>query len=114
MVPSQSHNSGGYLVNTLDASCTCPDHEERRTKCKHLWAVEFSRTIETTPDGSTVVTDTVKVTRKTYKQDWPRYNAAQCAEKEHVQKLLRALCDGIVTPPHPGRAPRPAARGYTE
>ena len=30
MVPSQSHNSGGYLVNTLDASCTCPDHEERR------------------------------------------------------------------------------------
>jgi hypothetical protein len=91
----------------LDASCTCPDHEERRTKCKHLWAVEFSQTVETAPDGSTVVTESVKVTRKTYVQDWPNYNAAQCNEKAHVQKLLRALCDGILTPPHPGRGPKP-------
>jgi transposase len=107
MVPSASHNSGGYLVNTLDASCTCPDHETRRTKCKHLWAVELMQTVETAPDGSTVITESVKVTRKTYAQDWPAYNAAQCAEKEHVQTLLRALCDGIQTPPHPGRGRKP-------
>jgi transposase len=110
-VPSQTKNAGGYVVNTLDGTCTCSDHETRRSKCKHLWAVELSveasRTVETKPDGSTVTTETVKVTRKTYKQDWPAYNAAQCAEKEVVQRLLRSLCDGITTPPHEGRGPKP-------
>lgn len=52
-VPSQSQNAGGYLVNVLAASCTCPDHELRRTK------------------------------------------------------LLHGLCQGILTPPHPGRGPKP-------
>jgi len=107
-VPSQA-NAGGYIVNTLAATCTCPDHELRRTKCKHLWAVEFSQTTETAPDGTTVVTQSVKVTRKTYVQDWPNYNAAQCNEKAIVQALLRNLCDGIVNPPHPGRGPKPIA-----
>lgn len=102
MVPSQG-NAGTYLVNTLAATCSCPDYELRRTKCKHQWAVELTQTVETADDGSQVVTETVKVTRKTYKQDWPNYNAAQCAEKETVQTLLRGLCDGIVTPPHAGR-----------
>ncbi len=103
LVPSQSQNAGGYVVNTLAASCTCPDHEERRVRCKHQWAVEFSQTVETAADGSAVVTATVKVTRKTYAQDWPSYNAAQCAEKATVQALLRSLCEGIVTPPQTGR-----------
>ena len=40
-------------------------------------------------------------------QDWPRYNAPQVAEKDGVQKLLRGLCDGIETPAHPGRGPKP-------
>lgn len=106
-VPSQTHNSGGYLVNVLAASCTCPDHETRRTKCKHQWAVEFRQIVETMPDGAQVLTESVKLTRKTYQQDWPAYNAAQCAEKATAQALLRGLCDGIVTPPHPGRGPKP-------
>jgi hypothetical protein len=106
LVPSAT-GSGGYVVNTLALTCTCPDHEERRVKCKHLYAVEFSRTVETAPDGSTVVTESVKVTRKTYRQDWPKYNAAQCAEKATVQGLLKGLCEGIVTPPHPGRGRPP-------
>jgi transposase len=106
-VPSQSQNAGGYLVNVLAATCTCPDHEVRRVRCKHQIAVEFSQIVEAAADGSEVVTETVKVTRKTYAQDWPRYNAAQCAEKATVQSLLRALCDGIVTPAHPGRGPKP-------
>jgi hypothetical protein len=104
---SQTQNSGSYVVNTLAGTCTCPDHEERRCKCKHMWAVEFSQTIETTADGEVVTTETVKVARKTYAQDWPAYNAAQCAEKAIVQALLRGLCDGIVTPPHAGRGPKP-------
>lgn len=107
LVPSQTQNAGGYVVNLLDASCTCPDHETRRAKCKHQWAVEFRQTIETAPDGSTVITESVKVTRKTYTQDWPNYNAAQCSEKRIVQTLLRNLCDGIQTPPHEGRGRKP-------
>ena len=102
-VPSQSQNAGGYLVNVLAQTCTCPDHEERRTKCKHQWAVEFVQTVEVAPDGSATVTESIKVTRKTYPQDWANYNAAQCAEKGTVQVLLRSLCDGIVTPPQTSR-----------
>jgi transposase len=102
-VLSQSHNSGSYVVNVLAASCSCPDHETRRCKCKHMFAVEFRQTVETAADGSATVTETVKVTRKTYAQDWPAYNAAQCAEKAVAAGLLRGLCDGIVSPPQTGR-----------
>ena len=104
--PSQTNNSGGYLVNVLAASCSCPDHETRRCKCKHQWAVELVQTVEVAADGSATVTESIEVTRKTYKQDWPAYNAAQCEEKARVQTLLRALCDGIVTPPQHGRDQR--------
>jgi len=106
-VPSQTQNSGAYMVNVMAATCSCPDYELRRRKCKHLWAVEIVKTVETAPDGSQVVTESVKVTRKTYTQDWPAYNAAQCEEKETVQKLLRDLCDGVQTAPHPGRGRKP-------
>src|SRR5271155_1261404 len=99
-VPSQTQNAGGYVVNVLAATCTCPDHEQRRVRGKHLVAGEVAQSVEVAPDGSAVVTETVKVTRKTYTQDWPSYNAAQRAEKATVQALLRALCDGIVSPPH--------------
>src|SRR6185295_9085226 len=107
-VPSQQ-NAGAYMVNMLAATCSCPDYEIRRRKCKHIWAVEMVKTVETAPDGTQVVTESVKVTRKTYTQDWPAYNAAQCEEKETVQKLLRGLCDGIQNAPHPGRGRKPIA-----
>jgi transposase len=46
--------------------------------------------------------------RVTYAQNWAAYNAAQTTEKEHVQILLRGLCDGIVPAPRePGKAGRP-------
>jgi transposase len=107
-VPSQSKNEGGYLVNVLGQTCSCPDHETRMTKCKHMWAVELSQTVtvEDGADGSRTVTQTTTV-RKTYAQDWSHYNEAQCNEKETVQALLRQLCEGIQTPPHPGRGPKP-------
>src|SRR4051812_42093388 len=108
-VPSQSNEASAYIVNAQAATCTCPDYELRRVRCKHIIAVEIVRTVETAPDGSKTVTESIKVTRKTYVQDWPRYNAAQCAEKETVQVLLRGLCDGLVTPAHPGRGPKPIA-----
>jgi len=42
---------------------------------------------ETTSDGQTVVTETVKLTRKTYTQDWPAYNKAQTHEKSELQAV---------------------------
>ena len=36
--------------------------------------------------------------RKTYPQDWPRYNAAQVAEKSTFTQLLADLCSTIQEP----------------
>jgi hypothetical protein len=75
LVPSQS-GQGTYLVTLKEAiaTCTCPDFEIRRQRCKHIYAVEYSLTREEQPDGATVVTRT---TRVTYRQNWPVYNAAR-------------------------------------
>lgn len=101
VVPSQSGN-GRYTVffDAQNPRCTCPDHVDGQYKCKHIFAVEFklSRTTQvTTVDGSvktTTETLTIKTTaeRKTYPQDWPKYNAAQCAERGHFHALLAELC----------------------
>lgn len=45
-----------------------------------------------------MITETVKVTRKTYRQNWPAYNAAQTQEKSHLQALLYELCRSIPEP----------------
>ena len=100
LVPSQSGH-GRYTVSPDPEAphCTCPDHETRGLKCKHLFAVEFAMKREQHPDGSTTVTQTVTVTetikKPTYPQDWPAYNAAQTHEKEKFQALLYDLCQGL-------------------
>jgi hypothetical protein len=110
-VPSQSGNTGDYGHYTVkpDVSnphCTCPDHETRNVKCKHLWAVEFTIQREYTNDGQTeTLTETVKV-RKTYSQEWSSYNAAQVNEKEQFQSLLRELCNGVGEPSQKTGRPR--------
>jgi transposase len=105
MVPSQAGKGDVYAVDlgSEPPTCSCPDHETRRVKCKHIYAVEFTVRRETRPDGSTAVTKTVRVA---YAQDWPAYNAAQTHEKEHVAELLRGLCDGIAQPPQGRGRPR--------
>jgi len=104
-VPSQSKHGRMYQVDVQGAAptCSCPDHETRRVKCKHIHAVEFSIRRETRPDGTTTVTKTVRVT---YSQNWPAYNAAQTHEKERVAELLRGLCDGISQPQQGRGRPR--------
>jgi transposase len=99
IVPSQS-GKGRYTVcpDAHDPHCTCPDHETRGVKCKHIFAVEFVVQREENTDGSTTVTETVTVretVKKTYPQDWRAYNAAQTHEKEQFLDLLRDLCAGI-------------------
>jgi transposase len=101
-VPSQTHKGGDYYYTVKpDPShphCTCPDFESRKLRCKHIFAVEYTIEREQTPDGQTVVTETLRISQKTYSQDWPSYNKAQTHEKEHFQKLLHELCKGIGEP----------------
>lgn len=54
LVPSQSQNSGGYTVDVAEGTCSCPDYELRRTKCKHQWAVELTRTVDAVLAGRSV------------------------------------------------------------
>ena len=76
-VPSQS--SGGRYAVTMhgnNPTCTCPDYELREMKCKHIFAVEFTRNRYMNRDGSTTTMETVTVTetkKPTYRQDWPAY-----------------------------------------
>lgn len=103
LVPSAS-GSGQYLVDVREQSCSCLDYETRRSRCKHQWAIAYARHEVREADGSTTVTETLRVT---YSQDWGAYNKAQVREREHVETLLRDLCGGVTTPPHPGRGPKP-------
>jgi transposase len=106
LVPS-SAGGAGYLVDPIEAKCTCPDHELHGAKCKHLHAVEYLLIWAQTEAPSGTVTEAPVMRRKTYAQpSWPAYHAAQVHEKEHVEQLLRALCEGIVTPPQTMGRPR--------
>jgi hypothetical protein len=96
LVPSQSQGSRKYRVNIKAQTCTCPDHEERGIKCKHVFAAEFTIEREANPDGTITDTETVTLTKRvTYKQDWPAYNAAQSTEKKRMQVLLHDLCRNL-------------------
>jgi len=109
LVPSQSSPSEKYLVNLDEQACTCPDYLLRLKKCKHIYAVEYTLEREVVSDGETTVTtttETVKVTRKTYSQDWTAYNAAQTEEKERFMELLAGLCKGIPQPEQKGAGQR--------
>jgi hypothetical protein len=107
LVPSQTQTAGGYIVNVADHTCTCPDFELRRCRCKHQRAVSFVQTVETDGAGNTTVTETLSYSRTTHGQNWTAYNQAQMTEKETVQALLRGLCEGVKTPEHAGRGPKP-------
>jgi transposase len=99
LVPSQS-GKGRYTVCLHDETphCTCPDHETRGVRCKHIYAAMFVVRREQNPDGSTTVTETaitVREVRKTYPQDWRAYNMAQTTEKARFLELLHDLCAGV-------------------
>src|SRR5687767_14063311 len=79
-VPSQSGDGSRYTVRLGDAPrCTCPDHTLRKRTCKHIYAVEYTRTHETYDDGTETITEKVRVS---YAQEWRTYNQAQTEEGE--------------------------------
>jgi len=106
-VPSQAGH-GEYQVNVDPDffNCTCRDHEFTGSRCKHIFAVEYVIEREQTADGATITTETVKITRKTYTQNWPAYNAAQTQEKSQLQALLYELCKAIPEPEQRRGRPR--------
>jgi transposase len=108
LVPSQTGSEERYKVAMKDEKpeCTCRDYEFRNDKCKHIFAVEYTIQREQTSDGQTITTETVKVTRKTYPQNWPAYNAAQTHEKSQLQELLYELCRTIAEPEQERGRPR--------
>jgi len=95
-VPSQS-GGGHYIVvsNGFGAECNCPDHELRKCKCKHIWAVELIVTKQIDQYGKVTITQTI---RKTYSQDWKNYNLSQQKEKELFMKLLSDITKNIRQP----------------
>jgi transposase len=109
LVPSQS-GKGKYKVRPDLPYCSCPDFDFRRQPCKHIYAVQV--TVEKTQttvieQGKTTVTETVKVTRKTYAQpDWPAYHASQVNEKRIFLYLLNQLCQGVGSPAQHGAGQR--------
>lgn len=111
LVPSQS-GFVKYKVDPQAQTCSCPDHEYTGSKCKHLFAVEYTieRTEKTkttvTENGKTTVTETVKIKRQTYRQEWPAYNKAQTVEKAQFQYLLHQLCASIGEPAQMNGRPR--------
>ncbi len=102
LVPSQ-FGKDKYEVNLApDAPhCTCPDHETRGVKCKHIYAATFVMKREQNADGTTTVTESITFTatkQTTYPQKWSAYNDAQTHEQDRFQALLADLCSGLPTP----------------
>ena len=92
-VPSQS-GSGFYIVqsNGFGATCTCPDYELRKCKCKHVFAVEFVVTKEVDNEGNVTITQTI---RKTYSQNWSEYDKASINQKTLFMKLLKDITGNL-------------------
>src|SRR5258706_13830597 len=102
-VPSQTRGKGGdyyYTVkpDPIQPHCTCPDFESRKLRCKHIFAVEYTIEREQAGDSDSTLTETLRVSQKTYAQDWPSYNQAQTHAKEHFQKLLHKRRKAIGKP----------------
>ncbi len=109
VVPSQS-GQGRYRVRDGEQpTCTCPDYETRGEKCKHIFAVEYIIEFRKNSDGSSTMSETLRVTetrRQTYPQNWPAYNEAQVNEKSQFMSLLADLCSTITEPEQTKGRPR--------
>jgi transposase len=97
LVPSQTNREVvSYKVNLEKKSCTCLDHVDGGNTCKHYYAASIVHKRDVLPDGTVIETKTITLTeRKTYKQDWPKYNLAQATEKRRFRVLLNDLCSRL-------------------
>lgn len=94
-VPSQTSDKKYTVEIGKEKDCTCPDHRERESKCKHIWAVELTVTRKVDQDGNVVEKKEIK---KTTKQNWTAYNAAQTNESRIFMDLLADLTETVEQP----------------
>ncbi|MGA3359356.1 MAG: IS5 family transposase [Halobacteriota archaeon] len=110
IVPSQS-NGATYDVEFSEfentQSCTCPDYQYRKIKCKHIFAVELIVTEEINEEGTVTQTVTKRVS---YAQNWQAYDHAQIHQKELFMQLLGDVTSTIPQPKYTfGRPKLPLA-----
>jgi hypothetical protein len=111
LVPSASH-SGGYVVDAVERSCTCPDWADhggpgRLHNCKHVYAVLIvSREIET-PDGVVTIEQEVRVYPP---RNWPVVNASLV----DMPRIMPALISDLVTLIPMREGPRSRGRPQVE
>lgn len=101
---------GSYRVSAEATECSCEDFELRGQPCKHTLAVGHVRARNrgtAMPPAPSAEIGVPKKPRKTYKQNWPKYNAAQTSEKRVFQELLADLC-GTIEEPTPKKTGRPS------
>jgi hypothetical protein len=96
LVPSQTRPGVKYKVTLNNkSSCTCRDFTENGScECKHIHGARIFRTEYPRVDLVDPVPNDEKET-KTYRQDWPSYNAAQTQEKRLFNPLLAELCKSL-------------------
>jgi transposase len=98
IVPSQS-NDTSYNVEFSEfegkQSCSCPDYQYRKIKCKHIFAVELIVTEEINDEGTVTQTVTKRVS---YAQNWQAYDHAQIHQKELFMQLLGDVTSSIPQP----------------
>src|SRR6266496_3328541 len=103
-VPSQSGN-GRYIVQ-LGRHCTCPDHETRACKCKHMIAVEYAMRREQHSDGTETVTERLTIT-KTVNDRRTRRTGPLTTKRRRTKSDSSNLCCLICAARfHPNRSPR--------
>jgi transposase len=96
-VTSQTNGAIDYFVtfNKHEPKCTCPDCQIKKSKCKHIWAVEFYLKREIDEQGK--ITES-KGMRVTYAQQWKAYDKSQTNEKLTFMKLLSDLVNYVKQP----------------
>ena len=110
LVPSQTTGKT-YPVALDPPSCGCEDwvlrngSDGKAAPCKHVIAARLVAERDGGESAPPMVVDEVPK-RKTYKQDWPKYDYAQMTEKNRFLELLSDLVRGIEEPKQLGRGRR--------
>jgi hypothetical protein len=94
--------SGGYVVDTQEETCTCPDFLERGGhgrlhRCKHIWAALYRMS----PQGGSAVVleESEEKERINYARDWRATNACRTLIPRLGPTMLAELVDGLGLPP---------------
>jgi transposase len=106
LVPSQGSGKV-YSVSLSPVSCSCEDFELRGEPCKHVIAARLVAARDHDAEPAPPMDTEAVPKRPTYRQDWPKYNAAQQSEKDRFHELLSDLLAGVEEPARTGVGRKP-------